>query len=289
MERKAFDVKNHDFKEWDEVFNNSQPIKIKSFVTGHVILNKRGALNPDHPKAGVIEDELLEVPVLAHWIHHERLGDYLIDTGLDSSYHDDPHGNMKGLFAKLFMKTGLFVDEYKQEKNQNIGHYIKENEIKLKGVFFTHLHSDHIAGTRELPKNITYIASKDEKYHDYKPLFYGDYLKCVKTLYEIDFKNAVDMPILGKSFDIFGDGSLWAISTPGHTKGHISFLINTLNGPILLTGDVCFIKLSLKNGVAPSSYTEDVKVNQETFDKIIEFKRVYPKIEVICGHQCPQM
>ena len=285
MERKAFNVKKHDFKEWKSIFNNPQPITIKSFITGYVLLNKRGALNPNHPKAGIIKDELLEVPVLAHWIHHEKLGDYLIDTGLDSSYHDDPHGNMKGLFAKLFIKANLFVDEYKQAENQNIGHHIEKNGIKLKGVFFTHFHSDHIAGTRELPKNITYVASKEEKYQDYKPLFYGDYLKGVKTLYEIDFKDAADMPILGKCIDIFGDGSLWAISTPGHTKGHISFLINTQNDPILLAGDVCFIELSLKNGVAPSSYTEDVEVNQKTFDKIIEFKKAHTQIKIICGHE----
>lgn len=284
MKMKAFDFKKHDFKKWDDIFNNSQQITLKSFVTGYVLLNKRGALNPDHPKAGVIKEELFDAPVLAHWIHHEKLGDYLIDTGLDGSYHDDPHGNMKGLLAKLFINANIFVDEYKQAENQNIGHYIEENGIKLKGVFFTHLHSDHIAGTRELPKNIPYVANKLEKYHEYKPFFYGDYLKGVETLYEIDFKDAEDMPILGKCVDIFGDGSLWAVSTPGHTKGHISFLINAKNGPILLAGDVCFIKSSFKNGVAPSSYTEDVNINQKSFDKILEFKRAYPQVEVICGH-----
>ncbi len=289
MKRKAFDFKKHDFKKWDEVFHNPQQITLKSFITGYVILNKRGALNPDHPKAGVIENELLKTPVLSHWIHHEKLGDYLIDTGLDSSYHHDPHGNMKGILAKLFIKANIFVDEYIQAKNQNISYYIEENRIKLKGVFFTHLHSDHIAGTRELPKNIPYVVNKEEKYHDYKPLFYGDYLKGVKTLYEINFKDATDMPILGKCVDIFGDGSLWALSTPGHTKGHISFLINAIKGPILLSGDVCFIESSFEKGVGPSSYTEDVEVNQESFDKIIEFKRAYHQVKVICGHQCPQI
>jgi Zn-dependent hydrolases, including glyoxylases len=284
MKRKTFDVKGHDFKNWDEVFNNPQKITVRSFITGYVLLNKRGALNPDHPKAGVIEDEVLETPVLAHWVHHAQKGDYLIDTGLDSSYQDDPHGNMKGIFSKLFIKAELFVDEYKQGKRQNIGHYIEKNEIKLKGVFFTHLHSDHIAGTRELPKDILYAVNKDEKYHDYKPLFYGDYLKGVKILHEIDFKEASDMPVLGKCVDVFGDGSLWAVSTPGHTKGHVSFLINAEKCPVLIAGDVCFIKSSFRNGVAPSSYTEDVKVNQKSFDKIMEFKKIYPQVEVFCGH-----
>lgn len=286
MKREPFRTESTKKKSWNEIFGNPQPLTLKSFVTGHVVIPKIGAINPDHPKAGVIEDELLEVPVLAHWIHHDKLGDYLIDTGLDSSYHDDPHGNMKGLLAKLFIKANIFVDEYKQGKNQNIGHHIEENRIKLKGVFFTHLHSDHIAGTRELSKNIRYVVSKDEKYHDYKPFFYGDYLKGVETLYQIDFKDADNMPPLGKCVDIFDDGSLWAISTPGHTKGHISFLINSKT-PILIAGDVCFIKSSFEKGAGPSSYTEDAKVNQKSLDRIIEFKKTYPQIKVICGHETP--
>jgi N-acyl homoserine lactone hydrolase len=285
MKKKPFKIKKTKIISWDKVFGNPQLITLKSFVTGHVIIPKIGTINPDHPKAGVIEDELLEVPVLAHWIHHEKLGDYLIDAGLDSSYHHDPHGNMKGLLAKLFIKAKIFVDEYKQAEKQNIGYYIKEHGIKLKGVFFTHLHSDHMAGTRELPKNIPYVIGKCEKYREYKPFFYGSYLKGVETLYIIDFKGVNNMPPLGKCTDIFGDESLWAISTPGHTKGHISFLINAKKGPILIAGDVCFIKSNFKKEVGPSSYTEDIKVNQQSLDKIIEFKKKYPQVKVICGHE----
>ncbi len=285
MKKELFEIKNIKKISWDEIFENPRPIILKSFVTGYVIIPKIGAIDPDHPKAGTIEDELLEVPVLAHWIHHEKLGDYLIDTGLDSSYHYDPHGNMKGLFAKLFIKAKMFVDEYKQLKNQNIGYHVKENKIKLNGVFFTHLHSDHMAGTRELPKDIPYVVGKGEKYHEYKPFFYGDYLKGVETLYEIDFKDAQNMSFLGRCVDIFGDGTLWAVSTPGHTKGHISFLINAKKGPILIAGDVCFIKSNFKKGIGPSSYTEDVRANQESLDKMLEFKRRYPQIKVICGHE----
>lgn len=285
MKKESFKIRKSEKRSWDEIFENPRPISVKSFITGKVVISKRDALNPDHEEAGIIEDELLEVPVLAHWIHHAKFGDYLVDTGLDSSFHDDPHGNMKGLLAKLFIKAKIFVDEYKQVENQNIGRHIKKNRIKLNGVFFTHLHSDHMAGTRELPKNIPYMVGKGEKYREYKPFFYGDYLKGVEKLYEIDFKHAHNIPILGPCVDIFGDGSLWAISTPGHTKGHISFLINSVKWPILLAGDVCFIESSIKNGIGPGSYTIDVKTNQKSLDKIIRFKNKYPEVKVICGHE----
>jgi len=285
MKKESFKIKQSERRSWNYIFKNPRPLTLKSFITGHVIIPKIGTINPDHPQAGIIEDELLEVPVLAHWIHHEKLGDYLVDTGLDRSYYDDPHGNMKGLLAKLFIKAKIFVDEYKQAQNQNIGHHINKHGIRLNGVFFTHLHSDHMAGTRELPKNIPYMIGKGEKYHEHYPFFYGSYLKDVKKLYEIDFKEVSAMPPLGKCVDIFGDGSLWAISTPGHTKGHISFLINAKKGPILIAGDVCFIKSNFEKGIGPSSYTEDVEVNQNSLDGIIEFKKIYPQIKVICGHE----
>jgi glyoxylase-like metal-dependent hydrolase (beta-lactamase superfamily II) len=38
--------------------------------------------------------------------------------------------------------------------------------------------------------------------------------------------------------DVFGDGSVVMVSTPGHTSGHHSLLVNVEKGPFLLTGDV---------------------------------------------------
>ena len=285
MERELFKVKKGHYTNWDEVFKNPSPITVKSFITGYVMINKRGTLNPEHPNAGNVEDELLKVPVLSHWIHHVKFGDYLVDAGLDRSYTLNPQGKMKGLFAGLFKKFKITADEYFQDKNQNIAFHIKKNSINLNGVFLSHLHSDHIAGIRELPKDIQYVIGKSEKYIDRKPFFYGDYLKGIDVLYEIDFSKGSYMPILGPCIDIFGDGSFWAISTPGHTKGHISFLINGQSGPILLATDACFIKSGFEEGIGPSDYTDDVLMAQSSLNNLLKFKRVYAEVEVICGHE----
>ena len=284
MKRKLYTIKKSNFSNWDDVFNNPGPISIKSFVTGYVMINKRGTLNPNHPNAGTIEDELLKVPILAHWIHHDEFGDYLVDAGLDYSYYQNPQGNMMGLFAWLYNKLGR-VDEYILEKNQNIGYFVKKNSIDLKGVFLSHLHSDHIAGVRELPKNIPYVVGKGEKYIDHKPLFYGDFLKGIEVLYEIDFSKGTKMPILGPCADIFGDGSFWIIPTPGHTKGHISFLINGEENPVLLATDACFIKLGFEKEIGSSDYTEDVLMAQSSLNNLVEFKKVYFQVKVIYGHE----
>jgi len=73
--------------------------------------------------------------------------------------------------------------------------------------------------------------------------------------------------------------------TPGHTPGHISFLVNGMEGPVLLAMDAAFIHENLERGVAPSDYTWDVEMAQDTLEKIIEFLREYPQVRVGAGHE----
>lgn len=274
MKIKPFSFEKSDHETWDEVFQNPRPVTVESFKTGAVVLNRRGTINPDHPLAPVMVDEELEVPILAHWVHHEKYGDFLLDVGLDSAYYLDPCGSL----------MGTAVDEYQQEKDENIAYHLLKHNINLKMVFLSHLHSDHAAGVRELPKDIRYVTGKGE-YSQYQVEVHGDFLEGLYELYEIDYTPAQQMPYLGPSVDLLGDGSLWAISTPGHTPGHSSFILNGLNGPILLTMDAAFIPENLALGVAPSDYTWDVVMAQETLEKILKFLKVYPQVRVTTGHE----
>ncbi|MFA0833615.1 MAG: MBL fold metallo-hydrolase [Methanobacterium formicicum] len=259
---------------WAEVFQNPRPITFHTFQTGSVIINLKGTLNPDHPRARNVEDQEIKVPLLAHWIHHPEKGDFLLDVGLDSSYLKDPCGGLEG----------TSVDEYQQQENENIAHHLEKRGINLEMVFLSHLHSDHAAGVRELPKNISYVTGKGE-YKDYQPEVHGDFLEGLKELFEIDYSLAQNMPFLGPSVDLLGDGSLWAIHTPGHTPGHSSFLVNGTDGPVLLAMDAAFIRENLKRGVAPSDYTGDAEMAQETLEKILTFLRLYPQVRVVAGHE----
>lgn len=274
MKLRTFAHKKGKNDTWEELFQNPRPIKIQSFQTGSVIINRRGTLNPEHPAAKDLIDEELEVPILAHWAHHEEKGDILLDTGLDASYFHDPRGGLEG----------HSVDKFKQNKDENIVYYISKYNIDLKIVFLSHLHADHAAGVRELPKDIPYVITKGE-YGEYQPEIHGDFLEGLKELYEIDFSHSQKMHPLGPSVDLLGDGSLWAIWTPGHTPSHMSFLINSMKGPIFLTMDAAFIHENLKRAVAPCDYTWDVSMAQETLEKIIDFLDKFPQVRVGPGHE----
>lgn len=274
MKIKQFKVKNGPLKSWREIFQNPRPVILESFKTGTVNISRRGTINTEHPDAGYIRDEVLNVPIKVYILHHDEFGDFLLDAGLDISYVDDPKGGIKG----------DFIDEFFLEKNENIKFQLDTSKIKLKAVFLSHLHSDHIAGIRELPKTIPYYVGMGEL-EQYQPEINGNFLNGVGTVYEINFSKLDKMPPLGLCADLLGDGSLWGVFTPGHSKGHISYLINGLEGLIFLTMDACFIRDNLKLKIAPSDYTWDIKMAQKTLDMIIEFLEDYPEVRVIYGHE----
>ncbi len=286
MKKTPFVFKASTFKTWEEVFSKPGPVSVKSFVTAESIIKNKGALNLDHPDAGAITDSSRKVPVLSHWIRHREYGDYLVDTGLDSSYQTRSRGGFRGILVPLFLGKGI------QAEGQDIAARIKEEGIDLKGVFFTHLHFDHIAGTLDLPKGeaVRYVAGKDEPYMLVRKgiLFRSpDFLEGIEPLFEIDFSGAGEMPVLGKSVDVFGDGSLWAVATPGHTPGHLSFLVNGDAGPVLLTGDACLLKEGFDRGIGPGNYSRNVEEAQETLNKLIAFSGKYPSVRLVFGHQLP--
>ena len=273
MKFKPFTIQKENELSWKEIFQNPRPVNLMTFNTGSVVINRKGTLNPDHPLARGIVDEEMEVPILAHLVHHEDKGDFLLDAGLDASYLNDPKGGLEG----------SSVDEFTQNKDENIAFHIQKHALNLKIVFLSHLHADHAAGIRELPKNIPYVIAKGE-YKEYLPEIDGDFLEGLDELYEIDFSDATEIPPLGPCVDLLGDGSLWAILTPGHTPYHISFLVNGILGPILLAMDAAFIYENLDRSIAPYDYTWDVEQAQKTLEKIIEFLVEYPQVRVCPGH-----
>ena len=60
--------------------------------------------------------------------------------------------------------------------------------------------------------------------------------------------------------DVFGDGSVTIIATPGHTPGHQSLLVKLpKTGALVLSGDAVHFKSNWENRGVPSSNTDKDK------------------------------
>jgi glyoxylase-like metal-dependent hydrolase (beta-lactamase superfamily II) len=51
--------------------------------------------------------------------------------------------------------------------------------------------------------------------------------------------------------DVFGDGSVVCLPTPGHTAGHQSLRVRTDEREIVLTGDACYFRETLETSRLP--------------------------------------
>ena len=104
----------------------------------------------------------------------------------------------------------------------------------VKYVVYSHFHLDHV-GNLEMFPDASHVVQKVEIQHAWWPerYFSGGFLMK-------DFDDARDFTYmeLNGDFDLFADGCVQIISTPGHTVGHQSLLVRLANtGSVILTGD----------------------------------------------------
>lgn len=271
---------------WDEVLSNSGPITVTTFDTGEIKMDQVQNLDPNNSKIKSFQHGDEPLPVLVHWLHHDRYGDFLIDTGFDNSFRaNPPYGNYSEPMRLLNWVSGI---KNSQQPGHNIAAQLKAHDVRLKAVFFTHLHPDHTAGAAELPQDIDYVFGKGENWFLARA-FIGDHFDGKNNFKIIDFTNVQAMLPLGPAVDILGDGSLWAVSTPGHTRDHISYVVNTKTGPVLLTGDACQFNWAFENDVAPRGLNKaDTTLAQKSLEQLIAFGIKYPKVKIIFGHEFPK-
>ena len=87
--------------------------------------------------------------------------------------------------------------------------------------------------------------------------------------------NPKNLQLLDGDADVFGDGSVTLVSTPGHTPGHQSLLVHLKNsGFIILSGDVAHTEENFKKDIVPSLNTDKEK-SIASMDKIRQMIATY--------------
>ncbi|MFW6287845.1 MAG: MBL fold metallo-hydrolase [bacterium] len=155
MEYKVFEDKSDvsKMKSWDELFGKMKVTELKVVNTGKVRVRKSQVMNLKSEEAVNEGDEILWLTVNAVIVNHPERGIYLLDAGLDTSYKTNKTGLVKGLL-KRSIATGS------QDRGQSIIENLGEPGENINGIFYTHLHFDHIAGTIDLPELYLYISVK---------------------------------------------------------------------------------------------------------------------------------
>ena len=88
----------------------------------------------------------------------------------------------------------------------------------------------------------------------------------------------------GRTIDLFGDGSVRLLSTPGHTRGHMSVLLRLRSGrELLLTGDAAYARATIEQELVPL-FCDDVHRYLRSLREIRRYLEQTPSALVVCGH-----
>lgn len=193
------------------------------------------------------------LPCPAFLIRHPSAGMLLVDTGLHPSVSAKPKENLGRLVAR-FAHPRL-------EPGKDVPAVLRARGIDHKDigvVVMTHLHLDHASAISEF-ENSTFVLSEPEwvaattdrrpSLRGYRPAQY-DYTFDYRTV-DYGGERIDSYSTFGRSFDLFGDGSVRLVFTPGHSEGHQCVIAHLRDRDFVIAGDLVYNMRQLDNGPEP--------------------------------------
>jgi glyoxylase-like metal-dependent hydrolase (beta-lactamase superfamily II) len=175
-------------------------------------------------------------PGHCYLIHHTE-GWVLWDTGIDDAVAQLP--NHEEVFHEWGPGTGPVWRKPITLAAQLEEIHVKPSDIKLMAV--SHSHPDH-AGNIEMFPNTLMLVQRVE------------YEWAGSRQDTVAFNKQHPVKLVDGDYDIFGDGSLVLLSTPGHTPGHQSLLVRLpKTGAVILSGDVVHFQTSFEHRYVPDN------------------------------------
>jgi N-acyl homoserine lactone hydrolase len=218
------------------------------------------------------------LPINVYVIEH-RDGLVLFDTGQDRASVTDPGyfpGGAAGVIFDRLARFDVGPHETLTARLAALGHDIAD----VRTAVISHLHQDHIGGLRELGGAELLISRREwDTLAEPAPGLRG-LLRSHIELPGLRWKH-LDVPEQG--YDLFGDGSLTLLATPGHTPGSLSMLVRRPGrAPLLMVGDLTYDDRRLRDGRVPGVGSRRQLV--ETTAAVNELRRQYPGLVILPAH-----
>jgi glyoxylase-like metal-dependent hydrolase (beta-lactamase superfamily II) len=208
-------------------------------------------------------------PIPAFLLRHPTGGDVLVDTALDPSVAHDPVATLGPATGRLFPCR---VNPLRPQLDR-LG-------AAPGTILMTHLHSDHISGIGEFPDAVMLCDRREWDATFATASWLNGYVPRVAE--RVTNKRLLDLEA-GEPHDLFGDGSIRLLSTPGHSPGHCSVLVRTAEREVLLCGDAAGSERQLYELQPPAIFADRAQT-LESLRAIQAWHSEHPEGLAVPGH-----
>lgn len=200
-------------------------------------------------------------PYFMYVITHPQ-GTVLFDTGAHPSLGNEPSSRL-GPAAWAFL-VQLTSEDQIECRLASIG--LAPRDIDL--VVQSHLHFDH-AGGLEWLRHAPVLVQREELAFALDPPAYQ------RDIYvQADFDHGLNWQELDGDHDIFSDGRLVVLSTPGHTRGHQSLMVHLEGRVVILVADAAYLLSKMRARRIPAVlWSPDVII--ASWNRLEELEREY--------------
>lgn len=231
------------------------------------------------------------LPILCFVAVHSEHGPVLIDAGFGLSML----ARRKRLAGRALARLGRVTFEPGMDCRSRIGQCGLDPR-DVREALLTHMHIDHTGGIMDLPHTRFHVSRRELDHaggqkglngllSGYLAADYGD----ATHLSPFEFGAADDLQPFDAHFDLFGDGSIRAVPTPGHSPGHVSVLLRMSDDrEVLIAGDAAFTHQQISGevdlGVMPRRFADNLDQAEQTLHQLRAFTRRRNLVDILPSH-----
>ncbi len=209
-------------------------------------------------------------PVSSFLVVHPK-GKLVFDTGISCDARIDPAGRLGKRVASLFaIRSGADEDVVSQLAAMGI------RPADIRTVVNSHFHFDHCGCNASFPR-AQFLVQRAEL----------AIARAERNRYNAkDWDHALDYREIDGEHDVFGDGSVVLLPTPGHTAGHQSLWIRAGERQFVLAADACYTREHLERTVLPSNTYDAAQMTLSL--TMLRGLRERKGVELLYGHDAAQ-